>query len=68
MIVEHGVLVEWFKDRQELLHLNILLEHFKQGCSVHNFGLLEGLEDDLIGRQGLVSNRSSNLVQVMRTH
>ena len=68
LIVENGVLVEWFKDWQELLHLYVLLEHFKQGCSVHSFSLLQGLEDDLIRWQRFISNRSSNLVQVMRTH
>ena len=68
LIVENRVLVEWLKDRQELLHLYVLLEHFEEGCRVHCFSLLECLEDNLIRRQSLVGNRSSNLVQVMRAH
>ena len=68
LIVENGVLVEWFKDWQELLHFDVLLEYLEEGRSTHLFGLFECLEDDLIRWQGLICNRSSNFVEVMCTH
>ena len=68
LVVEDGVLVEWLKNWQELLHFDVILEDGEELVRVHLAVLLQSLENDFARRKRLVSNRSSELVQIMGTH
>ena len=50
LIIEDWVLVKWLKNRQKLLHLDIVAEDVKESVGIHGLRLLQSLENYLIGR------------------
>jgi len=57
-----------FENRKELLHDVIFLVFDAEFSSGHAFGLLESLELNVGGGDGLVGDGSSDLIQIVSSH